>query len=142
MWLTIFGFVLAFFAVAVVAPLLGLVFSPMIPAVRKRRGVAPVFLAITTAATMAGSLLLFAWIAGLIGVRLSYAMFLFPFVLAMRNTLTRIDRAKRGTTPVALELGDQYNATLQVRMEYGYLAGDVIGILAVPTLLLRSLPLV
>ena len=142
MWLTILGFVLALFAVAAVAPLVGLVFFPMMPAVRKRRGVAPVFMAITAAAATGGSLLLFAWIAWLIGIHLSYAMFLFPFVLAMRNNLTRIDRAKRGTTPVALALGDQYDAALQVRMEYGYLAGDVIGILAVPTLLLRSLPLV
>jgi MFS family permease len=142
MWLTILGFVLALFAVAAIAPLVGLVFFPMMPAVRKRRRVAPVFMAITTASATAGSLLLFAWIAGLIGIRLSYAMFLLPGVLAMWNDLTRIDRAKRGTTPVALALGDRYDAALQVRMEYGYLTGDVIGILAVPVLLFRSLPLV
>jgi hypothetical protein len=141
MWLTILGFVLGFLAIAVVAPLLGLVFAPLIPPVRKLRVVAPLFTGLTSAASAAGALLLFVWIAGLIGVHLSYAMFFIPFVLAMRNDFTRINRAKRGTTPVALALGEDYDAGFQARMEYGYLVGDVIGIL-VPVLLLGPLPLV
>ena len=142
MWLTILGFVLGFLAIAVVAPLLGLVFLPLIPVVRRFRGMAPLFMALTSAATAAGALLLFVWIAGLIGLRLSFAMFLIPFILAMRNNFTRIDRAKRGATPVALALGDNYDAGSQVKMEYGGLAGDVVGILVVPFLLLGPLPLV
>lgn len=142
MWLTILGFVLGFLAIAVVAPLLGLVFLPLIPVVRRSRGMAPLFMVLISAATDAGALLLFVWIAGAIGVRLSFAMFLIPFMLAMRNDFARIDRAQRGATPVARALGDDYDAGLQVKMEYGYLVGDVIGILAVPFLLLGPLPLV
>lgn len=141
MWLTIAGFVLGLLAIAVVVPLLGLAFFPLIPLVRRCRVVAPLFMAVTSAATVAGALLLFVWIAGLIGVNLSYAMFFIPFALLMRNGFTRIDRAKRGTTPVALALGEDYDAGFQVRMEYGYLVGDVIGIL-VPVLLLGPLPFV
>ena len=141
MWLTSLGFVLGFLAIAVVDPLLSLVFLPLTPLARKVRIAAPFIMGVTSAATAAGSLLLFVWIAGLIGVRLSYAMFLIPYVLVMRNDFKRIHRAKRGTTTVALALGENYDAVFQVRMEYGCLVGDVIGII-VPVLLIGPLPLV
>ena len=140
MWLTIAGYVLSCFAIIVASPMLGLVFFPLTRFVRRFRVVAPAFMAITTAAATGVAVLIFVWLASVMGIRLSYLMFLIPYVLSLQNDFARIARAKRGTTPVALIAGDDYDAGLQVKMEYGYLVGDTAGIF-VPVLMLGRLPL-
>ena len=139
--MTLLGYVFSFIAIAAVAPLIGIVFLSAMPFVRRHKAIAPAFMAVSSALSTVAAVLLFVWVAGLIGIRLTYLMFLIPFFLSMRNDYARIDRARRGTTPVALAAGHSYDPDFQVKMEYGYLVGDIVG-LAIPLLFVGTLPFV
>jgi hypothetical protein len=58
---------------------------------------------------------------------LNHYLFLLPFLLMLRNNFQRIDAAKKGYTKVAVMAGERYDAGFQVKMEYGYLFGNLFG---------------
>jgi hypothetical protein len=68
----------------------------------------------------------------------TFLMFFLPWLLVSINDFRRIAAAKNSTTPVALALGDKYDARYQTRLEYAFLLGDMIG-LWVPIFLLRGI---
>lgn len=142
MLLTIVGYVLALLAIAVVSPLLSsAIFRLIFPAIRRLRRLTPVCMALMATASAVAAVFVFIWVAGLFDIRLAYLMFFVPLVLSIRNDANRIDRARRGTTPVARVAGNDYDAKFQVKMEYGYLIGDIAGI-TLPLLFISRLPFV
>ena len=139
MFLTILGYVLAFVAIAVVAPLLGIIVFSLTSILPKSRALAPALMATTSGMSSAAAILTFVWVASIFDIQLAILMFLIPLALSIRNDIDRIRRASTGATPVRLAVGENYDAAFQVKMEYGYLAGDVAGVV-VPLLFLGPLP--
>lgn len=89
------------------------------------------------------SLLLFVWFCELIDIQPTYLMFLLPYFLMLSNDYKRIENTKNGKTRTEQWLNDfnePYNYRLQIKMEYGYLIGDLFGI-TIFLLLTNKLPL-
>jgi len=58
----------------------------------------------------------------------TYLMFLLSWVAVLINALNRINKAEKGKTRVERMVGSKYDSTKQIRFEYLYLLGDMIGI--------------
>jgi len=141
MLLTILGYVLAFLMFAWLAPLLGVLVTPLVMMLARISVPASVRAALMTATTACATGFILIGVAALIGIQLAYLMFLLPLYLLMKNDLVRISHAKRGVSRTALELGDNYDKDLAVRTEFGYMVGDVVG-MAIPVFVVSPLPLV
>jgi hypothetical protein len=73
--------------------------------------------------------LLFFWICGKLQVQPVYVMFVLPVFAMLSNDRSRIKNAKTGHAQRSLRsLPDDYDPNAVVRMEYGYLIGDIIGL--------------
>ena len=66
-------------------------------------------------------------ICGKTEIRPTYLMFFIPYLAVVSNNFRRIDRAKKRKPTVEEIAGEDYDPILQVRMEYGYLIGDISG---------------
>ena len=141
---TVAAYILAILVMLLAASVLGAIIQlPLVPLVRKRKSLAPASTFLSSAISMVVALLAFAWICGQMDVQPTLLMFLLPFFGVVSNDFDRIKRARMGATPVRAMLakhGDGYDAAFQVKMEYGYLIGDVLGVL-LTLLVLRPLPL-
>lgn len=138
---TILAYILAFIAAAFLSRMLGLLLFPLALIGRKVKALAPVATFLTSAGAMFIVIILFIWLCGKMQVQPTYLMFLLPYLAVLRGGFKRIDAAKKGNTTVERMAGDDYNAALQVRMEYGYLIGDVVG-LFLPLFVLNRLPFI
>lgn len=71
------------------------------------------------------SLWIFIWSCKKIEVQPTFLMFVLPYFAVMRNDCKRLDRALSLRNELGLQITeDGYDPTLQIKMEYGYLAGD------------------
>lgn len=140
---TILAYVLSFVAMVLLASTIGsLVLLPFTPIVRRFNFLATLCFFLSSAVGMIAALAAFAWVCSLMDVQPTMLMVLLPFVGVLKNDLDRIRQARRGATPVRTSLeieGENYDSGLQVKMEYGYLYGDIAGVLLM-ILALRPLP--
>jgi len=126
------SYVVAFLVMAIVPNLTQLVFFPLLPLIRRSPSLGPV-LSFTTSAI--GTLLAigaFIWIASHTPLRASIAMIVLPAFLSYSNDRQRIQRARAGVSATASMLrstgdADAHDQPREVRTEYGYLFGDLIG---------------
>jgi hypothetical protein len=138
---TILAYIIAWIAIVLLPGLLGVVFLPLTLIGGWVKGLAPAVTLLTSAGPMLIAASAFIWLCGRMQIQPTYLMFLLPYLAVMRNNFKRIDSAKRGNTNVARMAGSDYDSALQVRMEYGYLVGDIVGLL-LPLLMISRLPFI
>ncbi len=94
-------------------------------------------IAVSTGANICSNILavyIVFWLSSKLKVEPSFAMLIVPLLLTLSNDFKRLDKVKRGISRVRdmLEMqGEQYcdNTKLfEIRSEYAYLIGDVIGL--------------
>lgn len=138
MFKVILAYILALLSMSLLA---GFLHWFMIPLFHIRvRAAEPIITFVFGAVPMFIALIIFFWVCGKIEVQPTYSMFLLPFILVMMNCFQRIDAAKKGRTISALMLRGDYDAKFAVKIEYGYLVGNLFGI-GLFFLLLNRLPL-
>lgn len=137
---TILAYILALLSMSLLSSLISLVFMPLMLIGRAVKVLAPVKTFLSSAVCMFLALTIFVWVCGKIEVQPTYLMFVLPYLAVVRNNFKRIDNAEKGRTTVEQMASEDYDPNLQVKMEYGYLIGDVAGWL-VFLLILGRLPI-
>ncbi len=127
--------------IAMLPSILSLIFFPFIKVARKVKFIAYAFPFISSLTSVAFTVFILIQMTYFFGCKPTYLMFLLSWIGICSNDLRRITAAKKGTTPVARIVGDEYDAVLQVRFEYLYLYGDMIGLWA-PVSFLGELPFI
>lgn len=138
------AYVVACFAAVILAPLVGMVFTPLYLVVAKvrargRKMFGPWLCFLVSAIAMFAVMQGFVYAAGRMGVAPSFLMFVVPHLGVMFTDFRQIDAAKAGGCLVLRRRLPPEDAALRVRMEYGSMAGDVLG-LWLPLLLLSGPP--
>ncbi len=138
------AYVVACFAAVLLAPLVGMVVAPFYRVVEKvrapgRKIFGPWLCFLVSAITMFAVMQCFVYAAGRMGVTPSFLMFVVPHLGVMFMDFRQIDAAKAGGCLILRRRLPPEDATLRVRMEYGSMAGDVLG-LWLPLLLLSGPP--
>jgi hypothetical protein len=123
----ILGYILAWLSMSLLSSLISLVFLPLMFIGRRIKALAPVMTFLSSALSMFVALLIFIWLCGRIEIQPTYLMFFLPYLAVVTNNFRRIDRAKKSRPTVEESAGEDYDPRLQVKMEYGYLLGDVSG---------------
>jgi len=137
--IALFG--LAFVAVTVAVPLVGMVFFPLIPVFRNS-SLEPAFSLASTSAAMFLGMLLFGLLSQQIGVEPWFLMFLVPYLAVLGNDLGRIQKARTGQTPIRAMLensGEVYDPVRQAKREWLHAIGDTVGLWGAFVLLRTSL---
>ena len=127
----IVGFISSLIAMSILASIIGLLVMPLSFIGRKVKMLAPVVTFLTSISSMFVALIIFIWFCGKIEVQPTYLMFLLPYLAVMSNNFKRINMAKEGKSrPKRMtdKLGATFDQKLQIRMEYGYLIGDLFGV--------------
>lgn len=137
---TILAYILALLSMSLLSSLISLVFMPLMLIGRAVKMLAPIKTFLSSAVSMFLALTVFVWVCDKIEVQPTYLMFILPYFAVVRNNFKRINNAEKGRTNVEQMAGEDYDPHLQVKMEYGYLIGDVSGWLAF-LLILGRLPI-
>jgi hypothetical protein len=123
----IIGYILAWLSMSLLSSLLSLIFFPLMFIGRRIKALAAVMTFFSSAVSMFVALLIFVWICGKTEIQPTYLMFFLPYLAVVSNNFRRIDRAKKSKPTVEEIAGEDYEPSLQLRMEYGYLIGDISG---------------
>jgi hypothetical protein len=129
MFKIILAYILAFIFLGWVSGLIDALFLPVM-IMTSRNKVAPLLSSCLSAISMFLAALLFFWICGKLQVQPVYAMFVLPVLAMLSNDRNRIKNAELGRAQRSLRsMPDEYDPNAVVRMEYGYLIGDIIGLI-------------
>jgi hypothetical protein len=123
----IFAYILAWLSMSLLSSLISMAFLPLTLLGRRIKAAAPVITFVTSYASMFLALLIFVWVCVKIEVQPTYLMFVIPYFAVVSNNFKRVDNARKSNTIIAQAVGEDYDPKLQVKMEYGYMAGDVLG---------------
>jgi len=112
-------------------------------ALRKAYWVAPLVFCVLDAVMRCCSIFLAAWLINRIGQSPSWLMFLIPWYLMVQNDVMRINRVKAGKSNLKRmheQAGqpESYDQRLDLWVERGHLAGDVVGWTAGANLTLQA----
>jgi hypothetical protein len=130
-------------AIAIIPNVVSLILTPHLRIERKNKVFAPFNTFLTSLFSTFVAFMVVIWFSRLIEVQPTLLMFLIPFYLIVNKNYKRIYSAKNSRTAVeqvSKKFGTSFDSQLQVKMEYGYLSGDILAIV-IFFLITHELPL-
>lgn len=127
--------------IPVLSGILSLIFFPLISVTRKIKFIAYAYPLISSIVSVAFTVFILVQITYFFDSKPTYLMFLLSWIGIYLNDIERIKVAKKGHTRVAQIVGEEYNRAMQIKFEYLYLFGDMIGLWA-PVFFLGELPFI
>jgi hypothetical protein len=128
---SLLAYILSLLSFILLAPIISFALYPLVIIGNKFRSLARVVTFSTSLVSVFSSLYIFVWVCEKMSITPTLLMFLIPLALVLVNDFRRIAWARTGSTPVRtalIEQGDSYDTDLQVKMGYGYLFGDIFGV--------------